>query len=29
MTDNTRELSIGEMRDICECDDINMRTMVP
>ena len=29
MIDNARELSIGEMRNICEGDGINMRTMVP
>ena len=29
MTDNARELSMGEMRDICEYDSIRLRTTVP
>ena len=29
MTDNARELSIGEMRDICERDGIKLHTTVP
>ena len=29
MTDNTRELSIGEVSDICEYDGIKLRTTVP
>jgi len=29
MTDNARELSMGEMRDICERDGVKLHTMVP